>query len=244
MRSCFVFWGLLCLPLFTVASQVKLHCWIVADDMGDSPHSYETISNQVVSVNRIYSQVAMSFTIESISHTNSTRLTNVDYSNAAQKAELYSLSNHTEGLDVYFVESITERTDAFCGRSGIVVSRNYSDTTLAHEIGHACGLSDIYDSYSRETDLVVTGMPQKVYFTHDWGWYPENVTQAQLVQRLLMYGYNTGSTHKGDISRGDVYGLWYEQVWNPSRNAYDKVWQLGLAPVGFKLHGNRHPVSE
>ena len=77
MRSCFVFWGLLCLPLFTVASQVKLHCWIVADDMGDSPHSYETISNQVVSVNRIYSQVAMSFTIESISHTNSTRLTNV-----------------------------------------------------------------------------------------------------------------------------------------------------------------------
>ena len=221
-------------------SPIKLHCWIVAEDDGRTFHTLNSISNQVGSVNRLYSQVAMSFTIESISHTNSTRLTNVDYSNAAQKAEIYSLSNHTEGLDVYFVESITERTDAFCGRSGIVVSRNYSDTTLAHEIGHACGLSDIYDSYSRETDLVVTGMPQKAYFTHDWGWYPENVTQAQLVQRLLMYGYNTGSTHKGDISRGDVYGLWYQYV----SGTTNKVWQLGLAPVGFKLHGNRHPVSE
>ena len=238
------FWGLLCLPLFLAASPVKLYCWIVADDTGESHHSPESITNQVVSLNRIYSQVAMSFTIESISQTNCTRLANVVYSNATQKAELCALASQADGLEVYFVESITENTAAFCGRSGIVVSRDVNGTTLAHEIGHACGLSDIYDSYSRETDLAVTGMLQKIYFTHDWGWYPENVTQAQLVQRLLMYGYNTGSTHKGDISRGDVYGLWYEQVWNPSRNAYDKVWQLGLAPVGFKLHGNRHPVSE
>ena len=230
------------LPVFS--SPIKLCCWIVAEDDGRTFHSPGLISNQVELVNRIYSQVAMRFDIESITVTNSTRLTHVDYSNAAQKAELCSLTNLTDGLEIYFVETITDRTVAFCGRSGMVVSRNYSDTTLAHEIGQACGLSDIYDSYSRETDLVVTGMPQKAYFTHDWGWYPENVTQAQLVQRLLMYGYNTGSTHKGDISRGDVYGLWYEQVWNPSRNAYDKVWQLGLAPVGFKLHGNRHPVSE
>ena len=244
MRKYFLFATFVLLSIYGLASPIKLYCWIVKNDRGESPHSEVSISNQVESVNRIYSQVGMTFSIETISCTNSTRLTHVDYSNAAQKAELCSLTNLTDGLEIYFVETITDRTVAFCGMSGIVVSRNFSDTTLAHEIGHACGLSDIYDSYSRETDLVVTGMPQKVYFTHDWGWYPENVTQAQLVQRLLMYGYNTGSTHKGDISRGDVYGLWYEQVWNPSRNAYDKVWQLGLAPVGFKLHGNRHPVSE
>ncbi len=226
------------------ASPTKLYCWIVCDDEGRSPHSEVSLSNQVASLNRIYSQVAMSFSIESISYTNSTRLSFVDYTNDVQNAELCNLTNGTDGLELYFVKSITCDVDAFHWALGVVVGEQANDTTLAHEIGHACGLSDIYDSYSCETDLVVTGMPQKVYFTHDWGWYPENVTQAQLVQRQLMYGYNTGSTHKGDISRGDVYGLWYEQVWNPSRNAYDKVWQLGLAPVGFKLHGNRHPVSE
>ena len=229
------------LPYMLVASPIKLYCWIIGTNRGDSIHSEETISNQVVSVNRIYSQVAMSFTIESISHTNSTRLTNVVYTNDTQIAELCSLTNHTDGLEVYFVESITGEADAFCGSSGIVVGRNFTDTTLAHEIGHACGLCDIYDFVD---GMSVTGMPQKVYFTHDWGWYPENVTQAQIVQRLLMYGFNTDSIHKGDISRGDVYGVWYEYEWNSTLNSYYKHWHLSNAPVGFKLHGNRHPVSE
>ena len=229
------------LPYMLVASPIKLYCWIIGTNRGDSIHSEETISNQVVSVNRIYSQVAMSFTIESISHTNSTRLTNVVYTNDTQIAELCSLTNHTDGLEVYFVESITGEADAFCGSSGIVVGRNFTDTTLAHEIGHACGLCDIYDFAD---GMSVTGMPQKAYFTHDWGWYPENVTQAQIVRRLLMYGYNTDSTHKGDISRGDVYGVWYEYKWNSMLNSYYKHWYLSNAPVGFKLHGNRHPVSE
>ena len=242
--KCMIFLLLLVAGLPVFSLPIKLCCWIVAEDDGRTSHSPNAISNQVESVNRIYSQVAMRFVIESISVTNSTRLTNVNYTNDVQNAELCGLTNGTDGLEVYFVNSITDDVAAFHWASGIVVGENANETTLAHEIGHACGLADIYDTYPRETNLAVTGMPQKVYFTHDWGWYPENVTQAQLVQRLLMYGYNTDSAHKGDISRGDVYGLWYEQVWNPSRNAYDKVWQLGLAPVGFKLHGNRHPVSE
>ena len=59
------------------SSTIKLYCWVVGEDDGRTFHTISSISNQVESVNRIYSQVAMSFTIESISYTNSTRLTNV-----------------------------------------------------------------------------------------------------------------------------------------------------------------------
>ena len=225
------------LPVFS--SPIKLCCWIVAEDDGRTFHSPGLISNQVESVNRIYSQVAMSFSVESITFTNSTRLTNVVYTNSTQIAELCGLTNGTEGLEVYFVNSITDDTDGFQIPSGIVIGEITTDTVLAHEIGHACGLNDIYDFVD---GMSVTGMPQKVYFTHDWGWYPENVTQAQIVQRLLMYGYDTET--KGDISRGDVYGVWYEYEWNSRLNSYYKHWHLSNAPVGFKLHGNRHPVSE
>ena len=220
---------------------VKLFCWIVADDNGISSHTEASVSNHIDAVNRIYSQVAMTFERESMITTNSTRLTHVDYSNSVQKAELYDIGGRTGGLNVIFVETINDHADAFCGTRGIVVSSSVNPTTLAHEIGHACGLSDIYDDY-RETALVVTGPPDETRFTDDWGWYPDYVTQADIVRRLLMYGYNT--TGKGDISRGDIYGLWYTNVLNAAGTRYDKVWQLGNAPVGFKLHGNRHPVSE
>lgn len=223
------------------SSSIGLHCWIVADDGGSTPHSLTTISNNVAELNKIYSQVGMSFSVESISYTNSTHLTRIVYTNNLHIAELCSLTNGTSGLEVYFIESITDRVAAFCGNLGIAVGANYNRTTLAHEVGHACGLKDIYHHHDEAT-LSVTGMPRKAWAPLDWGWYPDFVTQEVLVKRLLMYGFNT--TDKGDISRGDVYGLWYRWILNGAGTEYIKDWQLSLAPVGFKTHGNRHPVSQ
>ena len=69
------------------------------------------------------------------------------------------MTNGTSGLEVYFIESITDRVAAFCGNSGIAVGANYNRTTLAHEVGHACGLKDIYHHHDEAT-LSVTGMPR------------------------------------------------------------------------------------
>ena len=141
------------------SSSIGLHCWIVADDGGSTPHSLTTISNNVAELNKIYSQVGMSFSVESISYTNSTHLTRIVYTNNLHIAELCSLTNGTSGLEVYFIESITDRVAAFCGNSGIAVGANYNRTTLAHEVGHACGLKDIYHHHDEAT-LSVTGMPR------------------------------------------------------------------------------------
>ena len=223
------------------SSSIGLHCWIVADDEGSTSHSPTTVSNNVVELNKIYSQVGMSFSVESISYTNSTHLTNIVFTNDLHIAELCSLTNGTAGLEVYFIESITDKVSAFCGESGIAVGKNYNRTTLAHEVGHACGLKDIY-LRDDETTLSVTGMPRKAWAPLDWGWYPDYVTQEVLIKRLLMYGFKTSD--KGDISRGDVHGLWYRWVLNDAGTEYVKDWQLSLVPVGFKTHGNRHPVSK
>lgn len=88
---------------------VKLFCWIVADDNGISSHTEASVSNHIVAVNRIYSQVAMTFERESMITTNSTRLTHVDYSNSVQKAELYDIGGRTGGLNVIFVETINPK---------------------------------------------------------------------------------------------------------------------------------------
>ena len=220
---------------------IPLYCWIVADNRGDSLHTYSSISNSVDELNAIYSQVAMEFGIGSISRTNSTYLTHVEYTNDTQIAELCSVTNETGGLELYFVDSITDGVNAFMVPSGIAVGASPTRTTLAHEVGHACGLSDIYDVH-QETSLTVTGMPCRAWMPRDWGWYPEHVAQADVIKRLLMYGF--GSAAKGDVSRGDIYGLSYDSVWNAASNRWDKVWHLGLAPVGFKDHGTRHPVSQ
>lgn len=222
------------------AKTIGLSCWIVAEDDGDSQHSPSTITNCVIELNRIFSQVAMEFSLVSIVKTNSSHLANIVFTNSAHIAELCSIASQTGGLEVYFVESITGGVNAFCGTSGIAVSSTHNRTTLAHEVGHACGLDDVYD-WHRETTLVVTGMPTEERLPHDWGWYPPAVSQADIVRRLLMYGYDTSD--KGDISAGDVYGLYYESEWNAGRGVWERVWRLGNAPVGFGTHGSRHPAS-
>ena len=76
---------------------------------------------------------------------------------------------------------------------------------------------------------------------HDWGWYPSETTQADILGRLLMYGCTSDS--KADIPFGDVYGLYYVNSWNPISWGYDRDWRLGLAPVGFEAHATRCPAS-
>ena len=219
------------------AAPVQLHCWIVRSANGETDNSVASISNEVAVANRCFSQVGMSFEIASINSTNNTDFLIVDSSNSEQYRSLCDVTNNTGGVEVYFVNRVIGAV-AFWTTKGIVFGKyGADDFTLAHELGHACGLDDIYESHSG-TSLTVSGPPDKLRFTHDWGWYPENLTQADIVSKLLMYGYSSNT--KGDISRGDVYGLWYQYV----SGTTNKVWQLGLAPVGFKLHGNRHPVSE
>ena len=216
------------------ATPVKVSCCIVRTDEGESSWTATRVVGLLAEVNQIYRQAAMRFVMEDIVLTNDTYLSQVVYSDPVQRMAVCGILQETGGIEIYFVTSLDGGAVAFNTSYGIVVGPGANARTIAHEIGHACGLRDIYVS-RRNVDLVVEGCPRRERVPYDWGRYPDGLKQADLVRRLLMFGVR--SDVKEDIPYGDVYGLWYSLASNASRK-----YHLSLAPVGFVIHGNRHPV--
>ena len=128
---------------------VKTTVWIVGDDNG----SYyacdaESVSNMMTGVNKIYEQIGVSFYLDSISFTNAHKFLDLSYSdgkcNLHRRRKLVSCLSNTGGLEVYFVDKISNRANADHDRFGIVVSTNATAKSIAHEFGHAFGCVDVY----------------------------------------------------------------------------------------------------
>ena len=240
MRGVFLCLLALGIVMNVQSEEVKLKCWIVSDDRNENKWTTESVSNHIDGVNQIYSQVCMKFAIHSISSTNDAYLANVDLTNTVQWMTLTSIEQNTGMLELYFVPVVYGGATAFQTSRGIVIGLRANARTIAHEIGHACGLPDIYNE-DRETSLKVLGMPSKERMPDDWGWYPPSMKQADLVRRLLMYGVYSDT--KADITYGDIYGLYYTNFWNQTTRKWERVWQLNNVPIGFGRHGNRNPTS-
>ena len=223
-----------------LANSVKLCCWIIGNNDCATGFNASDVTNLVDGVNQIYRQVAMPFEIDSLSYTNNTYLSDLNYSNKAQRNAICNITNNTGGLELYFIRELNGTPTAFHNQNGIVIGPDANARSVAHEIGHACNMRDIYATYTG-TGLSVTGFPTKVRMPDDWGWYPPTLTQAELIRKLLMYGVK--SDIKADISFGDIYGLRYTNSWNSIRQDWDKHWFLDMVPIGFGVHGNRHPSS-
>jgi hypothetical protein len=234
---CFFVFGIV---LDVYPEDIKLKCWIVSGNRDDADWTAQSVSNHIDGVNQIYSQVCMKFTIYSISSTNDAYLANVNLTNSVQWRTLTSIEQNTGMLELYFVSELEGKATAFYTSHGIVIGPDANTRTIAHEIGHACGLPDIYNEDS-ETSLKVLGMPSKERIPDDWGWYPPSMKQADLVRRLLMYGVYSDT--KADITYGDIYGLYYTNFWNQTTRKWERVWQLNNVPIGFGRHGNRNPTS-
>ena len=178
-------------------------------------------------VNRIYRQAGMRFTVQNVAYTNREEYLNLEREgNTYQHVyEICDIATDTGGLEVYFINLIDGgHISAFnqprlnTGIHGIIASTNATGVTLAHEIGHSCGLKDIYDDYPEKTSLHVTGNISKERLSDDWGtvsdtgYYCSFYLQTDLIRQLLMCG--KGGTTKRDLPYGDVYGLGTEsEAW-------------------------------
>ena len=222
-----------------LAGPIKLTCWIVEGDQGTA-FSTTQVSNLVSDVNTIFKQVVLSFEIESLQITNCNALSTIDRANITQITNLCNISRNTRGLELYFVNKIRGSSVAFSLNLGTVISANADLRAISHEIGHACGLSDIFVENEDEM-LFVTGLPSKDRMPDDWGWYPRYVGQNDIIKRLLMYGVTDSSGV--DISYGDIHGVYYTNIWNRATREWNRVWCEGPAPVGFERHGKRSPRS-
>lgn len=231
---------------------IPVTVWIVRKNDGTNPalDDYQLL-DLFSGVNKIYSQVGMTFElIGPINHLNRSDWMNLTMTNSLSNLTVDALigqqPNVSNGLELYFVQSVTDCSTSsntswdlggFYLPNGIVIGREegvYTPTarTIAHEIGHACGLSDIYIanggmSVPPNMSVSVTGCPS------DYGLYPSNLTQADVISRLLMYGISLDIAVT--IPRGTVFGVGKS---SPS------VFTLLSVPVGLNTPLNRQPKSQ
>jgi hypothetical protein len=107
--------------------------------------------------------------------------------------------------------------------------------TLAHELGHAFGCSDIYPKGRLPPKpSLPDSFPKEEFAPFDWNngtgsrYYEFSITQETLIKRLLMYGFY--HVDKRDMSLGSIYGF----------TMYDN--EAGLVDVGFFRGNSRKQI--
>ena len=252
-------------PRFTVRVvenvTVDLRAWIIEDARGNKPVSADQVRRMVKDANDIYAQVGVTLNlVEPIVVTNVPGAYNVDYDGESVPEGMWTywdvvnMHANTGGLECYFINQFADTDDTKASHSsrGIVVTRLATRYTLAHEIGHAFGMCDIYDSNDDEVD---TGYPslallssEKASYARmsdDWNngcvgkdfpgarYYRAETGMKQIAGRLLMLGSVPDVDVRRDITSGSVYGVFY------IGSNESKVWMKNCAPIGFPI-GNRN----
>jgi hypothetical protein len=172
-------------------------------------------------VNQVYVQVAMVFerqgAIGFVDRTDWLDIAAV--ANYAEMGTLASQHSRTGGLEMYFVKSIEGANglnfspdDA---RAGCLVAKHGNFRTAAHELGHGCGLADIY--IDKDALVCDESIVRPAWLPADWNsgrgaqYYAGTLPLRDLIQRLLMYG--VGNDSKADIARGQVLGIDRNAAW-------------------------------
>ena len=233
--------GLCLTALNALAADVR--AYVIARTNGDVAAAPSRVTACISDMNMVYSQVGLAFNLVECAVVTSNELYVVDYTNAASRIALCNYATNTGCIELYFVGEIaSSQVRAFHTMRGIVVGPDATPRDVSHEVGHACGWKDIYESHSG-TALSVDGRPRKEWLPDDWSpYYPRTITQAGIIQRLLMYG-RSGDGHI-DIPAGEVQGLWYTNVFNQATHSWTRDWRISLAPVSAWHGMNRNPQSE
>lgn len=222
-------------------AEVPILAFVVCGE-GGSPMSasHDDVTNYVGKLNFVFSQVGIDFQLAHYSVITNDAWLSIVGSNESQYEALCATTNSTGGIEMYFVQEIDDCT-AFKTPSGIVISQSANWRSVAHEVGHLCGLKDIYDDHTG-TSLRVTGRSSETRMPSDYGRPNFTTPHVDRIRRLLMYGYSSNS--KLAISGGDIYGLERKRKRNEATGSLEDVWDLFNVEVGFWVHGTRTPRCE
>ena len=250
-------------PLKVVTPQVfKITAWIVTGKNDTFPRSVIDVQNMIAPLNDIYRQVGVSFYLDSVIVTNIPAAYNLVYDedpNVGWDFErLVNIGHGTGGIECYFVNDFIMSNGedpplAANASKGLVMSASAGALTLAHEIGHAFGLSDIYvaayegqsGNSAPSTLSVATNFICYACAPFDWNggchgrgeggsrYYQNSARMATIVPRLLMYGVHCGNDIRRDITIGPVDAV------NYIGSGDSTVWYDEFAPIGFFENGEK-----
>lgn len=226
--------------LLPACASIPIHAFIVCDADGSPAVATETVRDHISNLNLVFSQVVMDSELVRLAMITNESWLSVSSSNSAQHQALCATAHGTGGIELYYVEEIDDCV-AFKTPSGLVVSRDANGLSVAHEVGHLCGLTDIYDDHEGTT-LRVTGRSSRNRMPNDYGRPDFSIPHAKRLEKLLMYGYQNSS--KLAITGGDIYGLGRSVRRNEESGNYELVWDLYNVEVGFWEHGTRTPSCD
>lgn len=214
-------------------------CIVHQEGTGATAMTEQTFDAWLSDVNTIYSQVAMTFfrSGETVHITNNTYYFFSEYDPTDTARLLVNTLSGTGGLEIYCVNGFTNNAViGFNLSGGITIDANRgSGHVIAHEIGHQCGLEDIYDRLvdnNGDEYAFITSPVKAEWMPNDWGggYYPQGFHQGMLLQRLLMFGYTSEAfPSTKSIARGLIHG-------------YDAEDSLRLVKVGIFEMSTRTPA--
>ena len=204
----------------------KLTVWIVNNRQGRPVRPIDDVYQMLKEVNDLYAQVGMTFYLDSMTITNCPVAYDAHRHLPSTNGNLNfrqiaNFSSATGGLECYFINSFVDAEDVVglnCD-SGLLLTKSATAVDWAHEIGHACGLNDIY--WEKGDGLI----PDSRKFVcsdapGDWNdgsapghasarYYAADTKLVGIIERLLMYGHGGSAAdwRHVDISTGVVRGL-------------------------------------
>ena len=203
----------------TAMHEVRIYPCVISRRDHPSSVNVAKISAVLDEVNVIFRQVGMHFSLGSppiIIENDQFARWGLASRNIGK--QIRNIMSGTDGIEVYFVPGLEEdeakehfQPLGTCSPYGIIVSYLVHPSTLAHEIGHACGLCDIYFRRDNMTPPSLLQGVRESWLPGDWNngtgcrFYSPILTQQDLIQRLLMFGEGDGT--KADIPYGMVFGL-------------------------------------
>ena len=186
----------------------------------------------VKTANDIYAQVGVTFDLgDRIVVTNIPAAYDINEISEADGRwnldRLTDLASGTGGLECYFVNTITRLCDdggteflrGLHAESGLAVASSVGGVILAHELGHAFGMSDIYCEDGDTNPFF--GLTREEYWIGDWNggsssqsqgvgaerYYIAGTEHTNVVRRLLMDGRKRDPGFGIDISYGGARGF-------------------------------------
>lgn len=196
---------------------VNVFVHIVRKDDGTSAATTEaTFSTLLAEANKFYEQVAIEFKqAGSVTYIDKTDWLEVETTadGWAEYKQLQSTNKNTGGIEIYCIDDLVGANGAnfspSTAEAGLTIGDNANSRTLAHELGHACGLADSY--VSKGGTSLPDDKVKESWLPDDWsggsgtGYYNRDLKQKDLIQRLIMYG--VGNSTKADFALGKVHGV-------------------------------------